>query len=87
MVLTSDGTGKYLLARWHKMHEEALIDRTRFSQAELDWLEISADQGLGMYDKERFMIDAQPIDTHAPIGPPRATKRIDIRQRPESGDD
>jgi hypothetical protein len=87
MVMTSAGTGKYLSKRWNKMHEEALIDRTRFSAEELTWLEITATQGLGMYDKERFVVDVIPIDQHAPIGPPRTTKRIDIRQRPECGDD
>lgn len=86
MALTSAGTGKYLSKRWNEMHEQALIDRTRFSAEELTWLEISASQGLGMYDKERFMIDAVPIDPHAPIGPPRSTKRIDIRARDECGD-
>jgi len=86
MVMTSAGTGKYLSKRWHEMHEEALIDRTRFSTEELDWLEISATQGCGEFDPNMFKVETQPIDQHAPIGPPHTTKRIDIRARNECGD-
>ena len=81
MVLTSANSGKYLLKRWHEQRAEAMEDRTQFSQEELDWLEIGANDGLGEFNDDNFKTINQPIDPNAPFGPPK-TRMIDIRQRP-----
>lgn len=65
------------------MRDKAIEDRTQFSQAELDWLEVTADEGQGEFNKLNFETDNQPIDMHAPDGPAKV-RRIDIRDRPEA---
>ncbi|HSV41911.1 MAG TPA: hypothetical protein VLH13_00700 [Methanomassiliicoccales archaeon] len=62
MVLSSANSGKYVMEKWHEMRRRALIDRTQFSQDELDWLEIADDQGLGDLGKEMFKSQTTPID-------------------------
>ena len=81
MVLTTSNSGKYLLKRWHEQRAKAFDDRTGFSTEELAWLEISASEGTGQFDKTNFTTENQPIDTNAPLGPPKS-KTIDIRHRP-----
>ena len=61
-MLTKHGQGKYLSAEWRRKRAEALIDRTRFSQAELDWLEITGSEGLGNQNPDNFTIDRQSMD-------------------------
>lgn len=81
MVLTSSNSGKYLSKRWNDMRAKAFIDRTQFSAEELVWLEIGANEGTGEFDKTNFVMDSQPVDMHAPLGPPRI-KTLDVRHRP-----
>lgn len=74
MVLSSNNSGKYLTERWRRMHAEAMIDRTRFSDDELRWLEVTEAQGRGRLDPETYRIE------NPRLNPERQTPRErDIR--------
>ncbi len=73
MPLCSANDGKYLMPRWHKMHAEAMVDRSRFTAEELEWLEISNDQGTGALNPESYRVENVPLD---PLTEP---KERDIR--------
>lgn len=82
-MLIETGPGKYLSKVWRRKRAQALVDRTRFSQHELDWLEIGEHEGRGQLRKETYEVEPQPI-----VGPPYARpyyKRRDVRDRPEAG--
>lgn len=82
-MLTEQNSGRYLSAEWHRKRAQAMIDRTRFSQQELEWLEVEEHQGRGEQLPARNRIESTPI-----VGEPYARERrrmIDIRDRPEAG--
>jgi hypothetical protein len=81
MTLTTQNSGKYLTKRWHEARAKAIEDRTQFSAEELEWLELSPDDGWGKFNKDNFKMMTQPIDQ---FGTP---KTYDIRTRDECGDD
>lgn len=61
-MLTKRGQGKYFSKEWQRKRAEALVDRTRFTQAELDWLEITGSEGLGRQNPDNFTINRQSMD-------------------------
>lgn len=60
---TTAGTGKYLTKKYQTMRARALIDRSEFTDAELEWLEIGAGEGIvPEHDPGNLIIPTQPID-------------------------
>lgn len=75
MMSTAD-SGKYLTKKWHRDRARALVDRTRFTAAELEWLEVGDNEGLGRHDPETYRFRSTPTD-------PRTTPRkLDRRKLP-----
>ncbi len=82
-MLTEQNSGKYLSAEWHRKRAQAMIDRTRFSAAELEWLEIEEHQGRGQLLKESYMVDTRPV-VQEPFAR-TSIRRYDVRDRPQAG--
>jgi len=82
-MLTEQDSGKYLSAEWQRKRAQAMIDRTRFSQQELEWLEVEEQQGRGQLRKESYMVESRPVVSD-PFARPNY-KRYDVRDRPEAG--
>ena len=56
-------SGKYITKRWNDMRNRAIIDRYQFTEAELEWLEIGADEGIvSQWNEETWLVETQPID-------------------------
>jgi len=78
---TSQGASKYLLKKWHEDRAKAMVDKSLFTDAELEWLEItSQDPTVSEFNDEEWLIDNQPID---PLK--QTAGRHDVRKRPEAG--
>jgi len=75
-MLTENGSGKYLSRDWQRKRAEAMVDRTRFSDSELAWLEIGENDGTGKLRKETYEVETQPVVSR---------RRHDVRERPECG--
>ena len=74
-MLTTANSGKYLTKRWNEMRERALVDRYQFTDDELAWLEVGADEGIvSPNNPETFAIQTQPID------PFTESRTIDMRK-------
>lgn len=72
-MLTTAGPGKYLTKKWQRDRARALIDRSAFTAAELEWMEIGADEGVvSEHDPGNFKVPTQPID------PLTSSRTIDI---------
>ncbi|HBF81848.1 MAG TPA: hypothetical protein DD420_18515 [Streptomyces sp.] len=82
-MLTENGSAKYLNKDWHRKRAQAMIDRTRFSAEELDWLEIEEHQGRGQLLKESYMVESSPVVSD-PFARPKY-RRHDVRDRPGAG--
>jgi len=80
-MLTKDNTGKYLTNEYHEKFAKAVIDRTRYTTDELNWLELPDDLGYGKENPDTWKIDTVPIDSFS-----KSSKKYDIRTRPECGD-
>lgn len=52
MILNTHNAGKVVTTEYHRILEEAVIDRNRVSEAEAEWLEIPASVGTGAYDNQ-----------------------------------
>jgi hypothetical protein len=82
-MLTENGSGKYLNRDWRRKRAQAMVDRDRFSDSELEWLEIAENDGTGKLRKETYEIETQPV-----VDLPYAAtsrRRHDVRERPECG--
>ncbi len=84
MVLSQRNSGKYLSKEWHDKRAQALVDRTRFSDAELEWLEVGENEGRGKLDRDNFLAETQPFGESVYYGVTKV-KRYDVRDRPEAG--
>ena len=82
-MLTENGSGKYLSRDWQRKRAEAMIDRRRFSDSELAWLEIGANDGTGKLLKETYMVRTQPMVDYPYAS--MSQRRRDVRDRPECG--
>lgn len=77
--MISSRTVKILSGEWARQRDLAMKDKTSFTQAELEYLDITGSQGGGIYNEDTFLLDTTPLD---PNTTPRS-KAIDIRD--ESG--
>ena len=81
MVLSGKGSMAFLTQEFEEDRQRALEDRTRFTDAELDTLGITATQGGGETDEDSFEIKTFPY----PLD--KAREKIDIREvDPRIGD-
>lgn len=62
MVLSSQNCGKYLMNRWHEQRAQAISRPEMFTQAELDWLEVTEADVRREYDPRYLQVTTQPID-------------------------
>lgn len=75
MVLSSANDGKYLSRKWQEDRQAALVDRSRFTAAELTWLEVTSTQGIVNEADERiYQADTVPLD------PLTRSRKYDIRK-------
>jgi len=75
MVLSTANGGKYLTKRFHEMYAEAIVDPSRFTDEDLEWLGITrSDYTVSPNDDRIFVIDTQPID------PLTRSSKYDIRR-------
>ena len=80
-MLTGKGGDKILTKEFSEDRRKALLDRTQFTDAELEYLEIEDWQGRGDTDPDIFIRYQYPfpVDTTA--------KKFDIREvKPEYGE-
>lgn len=73
--MISSRTVKILSGEWARQRDLAMKDKSSFTQAELDHLDITGSQGGGIYNDDTFLLDTTPLD-------PNTSKRsnvIDIR--------
>lgn len=82
MVLTEQGSGKYLSAEWRRNRERAIIDPDGYSDDELGWLEVERSKA-GTLRPEMYEAETQPAGG-SPLRDARV-RRYDIRDRPECG--
>lgn len=81
MVLCSQNSGKYLFGKWARDRNLAVTDKTNFTTAEQEWLEITGTEGTNFHQKEAYLIDTNPLD---PETNPKKNA-IDIRTLPKAG--
>jgi hypothetical protein len=62
MVLSSQNCGKYLMNRWHEQRAQAISRPEMFTQAELDWLEVTEADVRREHDPLNRKVQTQPID-------------------------
>lgn len=74
MVLSSQNCGKYLMRRWHEQRAEAIVHPERFTQEELEWLEVSEADIRREYDPRYLQVTTTPID------PLTASSKINIKE-------
>jgi hypothetical protein len=79
MVLSSQNSGKYLTKTWQKERNSALMDSTKYTAAELAYLEVDATGGI---DGQGQMIEDSYIMTTTPIDPLTSPRMIDLRTIP-----
>ena len=82
-MLTENGSGKYLSRDWQRKRAQAMIDRRRFSDSELAWLEIGPNDGTGKLLKETYTVMTRPTVDYPYAS--AAQRRRDVRDRPECG--
>jgi len=79
MTLSLQNSGKYLSRTWHRNRGRALVDRTRFDDDELAYLEIGESEGRGVWNDDTYMVETAPAEPSTP------KEKIDVRKRPECG--
>ena len=82
-MLNENGSGKYLSRDWQRKRAEAMIDRRRFSDSELAWLEIGPNDGTGKLLKETYTVLTRPTVDYPYAS--TSQRRRDVRDRPECG--
>ena len=82
-MLNENGSGKYLSRDWQRKRAEAMIDRRRFSDSELAWLEIGPNDGTGKLLKETYTVMTRPTVDYPYAS--TSQRRRDVRDRPECG--
>lgn len=86
-MLSSQGPGKYLSARYARERAAAMEDKENYSTAEQEYLDISGTDGTAVHQDRTFKIDTDPIDSN-PLKQSRPkTEAIDIRKLPQMGGD
>jgi len=81
MTLSGYGTQRILRISYEKDRQKALEDRTRFTDAELEELEITEDEGRGSTNYRKYQMRQWiPLDVSI-----RSRKKIDLRERPQIG--
>lgn len=79
MVLSSQNSGKYLTKTWQRERERALMDASKFTSAELDYLEVTNTGGV---DGQGQMIEGLNFVETTPVDPLTSSKRLDLRKIP-----
>jgi hypothetical protein len=82
MVLHGKGNQAFLTKEYEKDRQRALEDRTRYSEEDLDYLEITPGQGCGATNYRKFQVWQWPFPTNTSV---RSRKKIDTRKRPQTG--
>jgi len=82
-MLTENGSGKYLSRDWQRKRAQAMIDRRRFTDSELAWLEVGPNDGTGKLLKETYTVQTQPVVDYPYAS--TSQRRRDVRDRPECG--
>jgi hypothetical protein len=81
-MLHGRGDQKFLTKEYEKYRQRALEDRTRFTDEELDYLEITPGQGGGATNYRKFQVWQWPFPTNPKI---RQKQKVDLRDRPQLG--
>ena len=79
-MITSD-TAKYISKDYAERREECACDKTQFTTAEQEFLEVSSTPCNGEADREE---EAMKYES-SPIDPLTTPKTLDVRDRPEVG--
>ena len=86
-MLCTGNSGKYLSGRFGRERAKAMVDKSDYSTAEQEYLDITGTDGTGVHQDETYLIDTEPIDSN-PLKQSRPTKEaIDIRTLPQMGDE
>ncbi|MBE3094894.1 MAG: hypothetical protein IMZ52_07660 [Actinobacteria bacterium] len=80
-MLHGRGNQKFLTKEYEEDRQEALENRTKFTDAELTDLEITTDQGRGKTDYRKYQV-WQWTGYSPKI---RKKRKIDVRSRPQVG--
>jgi len=80
--LNGKGNQQFLKKSYEADRQKALLDRTRFTDEELENLEITGMQGTGRTDYRKYQVWQWPYPTDNSI---RRKKKIDLRERPQIG--
>ncbi len=83
-MLSSANCGKLLSKRYAKNRNRAVRDKTEYSVAQQEYLDIKGIEGTGYFQHETYEQDTQPIGS-TPINPVLEKKKIDIRKLPQTG--
>ena len=79
--LTTQGSGKYLSAHWLRERQKAMEDKSGFTEAELEYLDITGTDGTSVNQDDTYKIDTNPVD---PLTE-KKIKAIDTRDLPLRG--
>lgn len=71
MVLSSQNCGKYVMGSWHRKRADAIVHPERYTEAELEWLEVTLADVRKELDPSYLMVETQPVD---PLAKPRSYK-------------
>jgi hypothetical protein len=81
MVLTSQDSGKYLTKKWHTERADAMKDKRDYTDAEEEWLEITAEPTIGLDNPDVYEVPFSPIDPNQES----KGRKLDIRDDPRIG--
>jgi len=78
MVLSTLNSGKYMSRRVNRERSAALVNRAGYTTAQLSFLDISGDDGLGRFNPITYEIESQPVPPENPLYA-KGRKKLDIR--------
>jgi len=84
-MLSSANSGKFLYGKYARERAKAMVDKESFSDDELDYLDISGDDGTAVHQDRTFLIDSQPIDSNLLKQSRSQSDKVDIRDLPQMG--
>lgn len=80
MTMTKQNSGKYLSKEFERTLAKGVKDRDDLTAAEIAWVELADNEGLGRDDPDTFKQDMYPMDSGKPgSGNPVKRKKLDIR--------
>lgn len=84
-MLSSANCGRFLSKRYAKHRNRAVEDKTLYSAAEQEYLDITGIEGTGFFQHETYEQDTQPVDSNPLHTTPKKANKIDIRLLPTHG--